>query len=241
MEDTEPLHVIITAEGFDGKQRIEQCKRKIMDIITPREDNDNDHKQAQLRELAQLNGTLREQDRDYRGPRPFDKSIRCANCNDTSHPTADCPKKTDGGELDADFQSFMAQVDGKKDPEQDQENKVAPWLMEGAFATRPAPPPPGWNPATPVPQHDVVPPSFVPHGTYRQQNHRMPPQYAYAGAQYPPPPSHPVQQHPLPAMGIPPPPPPPSDMAPPPPPPPGDIPPPPPLDMVPPPPPSAPS
>lgn len=120
-EDNEQLHVIITAEGMDAKERIERCKRKIMDIITPRQDDDNDHKQAQLRELAQLNGTLRDQDRDFRNPsgRPYvDKThIVCAKCGDRSHPTSDCTVNGattvgDADELDAEWKSFMAEVDG---------------------------------------------------------------------------------------------------------------------------------
>ncbi|KAI0557266.1 splicing factor SF1 [Gracilaria domingensis] len=239
MEDTEPLQVIITAdaEGFDGEQGIEQCKRKIMYIITPRADNENDHKQAQLRQSEQLNGTLREQDRDYRRPRPFDKSIRCANCNDTSHPnpTADCFKKTDGGKLDADFESSMAQVDGKNYPKHNQETRSA-MAHGGRICHKTSPTTTGMESCRRYsPTRRCT--AFI-CSTRRLQTAES--SYAYASAQYPPP-SHPVQQHPLPAMGISsPPPPPPSDMALRPPPPPGDIRPPPP-DMVPPPPPSAPS
>ncbi|PXF41647.1 Branchpoint-bridging protein [Gracilariopsis chorda] len=240
LEDNEPLHVIITAEGLDGKQRIDQCKRKIMDIITPREDNDNDHKQAQLRELAQLNGTLREQDRDFRGAKNYDKSIRCANCNETSHPTADCPKKGDGAELDADYQSFMAELNGNKEPEQQEpETKVAPWLKEDAFATRPAPPPPGWNGAPPPPA-DPARTSFSSNAPFRQKPHRMHDQFQYGSVQFPQLPIQ-GQQHAMPSVPMPPPPLPHNDMPPPPPPPPPvDIPPPP-SDGLPPPPPPPPS
>eukprot|EP00171_Calliarthron_tuberculosum_P019937 IDg19937t1 len=63
-DSDEQLHVLITAEGLDAKERIAKCRQRILDIIKPRPDELNDHKQAQLRELAQLNGTLRDQDRD---------------------------------------------------------------------------------------------------------------------------------------------------------------------------------
>lgn len=165
MEDHEPLHVVISAEGLDARFRIDECKKKIMDIITPRQDRDNDHKQAQLRELAQLNGTLREQDHEFRsgrGREPNSSSdVLCATCGDPSHPTADCPKRATDAELDADYQSFVAEVNGHASGTQSSTTKsaseidggapgpggvppTAPWLRPGAFASRPPqPPPPG--------------------------------------------------------------------------------------------------
>lgn len=174
-EDNEPLHVVISAEGLDAKNRIDQCKKRIMDIITPRQDDENDHKQAQLRELAQLNGTLREQDRDFRpslqrNPSQSESDVKCSVCGDPSHPTSDCPKlASDGAELDAEYQSFMAELNGKPDARakssivsdsasatQPNGRSTPPWLLPGAFATRsPAPPPPG----TALPNHG---PSFAP-------------------------------------------------------------------------------
>lgn len=58
-DDNDDLHVVVSAEGPDAKQRIKACLDKVRELITPMEDEKNDHKQAQLRELAQLNGTLR--------------------------------------------------------------------------------------------------------------------------------------------------------------------------------------
>ncbi|CDF35403.1 splicing factor SF1, predicted [Chondrus crispus] len=203
-EDSEQLHVIITAEGMDAKDRIAQCKIKIMDILQPRPDDANDHKQAQLRELAQLNGTLRDQDRDFRSPAArgaFDRAsgrIACAICGESSHPTPDCPKKgpkpPDDANLDADYVAFMAELNGvdptsPKPPSQPNsdaptaphdrrhptQRPTPPWLLPGAFATRPAPPPPPADlrpapPGHPPMPHDPYAPPYV--------HHPAPPPYA---------------------------------------------------------------
>lgn len=185
-EDNEALHVVISAEGLDGMKRIEGCKRRILDIITPRQDDENDHKQAQLRELAQLNGTLREQDRDFRpNKQPTNGDVVCAICADPSHPTPDCPKHAKGdvqANLDPDYQSFMAELGGKSaDPERpkpeahpaaahptDPSSAAAPgngratppWLLTGSFATRPPAPPPHGT---------VLPPAAPPFAPPHQQ------------------------------------------------------------------------
>lgn len=213
-EDNEPLHVVISAEGLDAKKRIDQCKKRIMDIITPRQDDENDHKQAQLRELALLNGTLREQDRDFRPSRQRQTpqgDVTCSNCGDPSHPTTDCPKlASDGAELDAEYQSFMAELDGKPSDTRSKSSggnetssaqatrSPPPWLQPGAFATRPhEPPPPGMIPPNhPPPFPHQVPPSFNP---YAIPIDAQPPSFPVSapmqppGVPYPPPGMHGVQ------------------------------------------------
>jgi splicing factor 1 len=182
-DDDDKLHVVISAEGLDARERIERCKVKIKDIITPRADDENEHKQKQLRELARINGTLRDQDRDLTNltARPNGDAISCTHCGAFSHPSADCTSKSTGldgnaepganVELDADYQSFMAELNGEDAPriqsnrsssanqEQGTPSGIAqkppPWLQPGAFATRAAAPPP------PVPLYSHGPASAL--------------------------------------------------------------------------------
>jgi hypothetical protein len=170
-DDDDKLHVVISAEGLDARERIERCKIKIKDIITPRADDENEHKQRQLRELARINGTLRDQDRDLINVagRAIGESVSCTHCGSSTHPSSDCTNKTSGldgsigagnaTELDADYRSFMAELNGENPglPSADHSSSVPqntaqtrtarlppPWLLPGAFATRSygLPPPP---------------------------------------------------------------------------------------------------
>ncbi|XP_013137743.1 PREDICTED: splicing factor 1 isoform X2 [Papilio polytes] len=80
--EDEPLHAYITATNADCvKKAVEKIKEVIRQGVEVPE-GQNDLRRMQLRELAQLNGTLREND----GP-------RCANCTATDHKTWMCPDK----------------------------------------------------------------------------------------------------------------------------------------------------
>ncbi len=124
----EQLHVLITAEGLDAKERIEKCKKKILDIIKPRPDELNDHKQAQLRELAQLNGTFRDHDRDR-------FNFQGGAAGRASAPT--------NQELEGDFQNLIGAIGGSTAALNPTNGAGVqyPWLEPNAFATRPHPPP----------------------------------------------------------------------------------------------------
>ena len=103
--DDEPLHVVITG---DDQRSVDAATDMIEQMLVVIDDEKNVHKQQQLRELAQLNGTLKEEEycsicgekghRAFECPRRFamkknTMQIRCAKCGDTSHPTRDCPLK----------------------------------------------------------------------------------------------------------------------------------------------------
>jgi splicing factor 1 len=128
--DDEPLHVVITG---DDQRSVDAATDMIEQMLVVIDDEKNMHKQQQLRELALLNGTLKEDEfcqicaekghRSFECPRRFamNKSsvtIKCAICGDTSHPTRDCTQKpqeaTNEKEMDSDYMSFMAELDGKK-------------------------------------------------------------------------------------------------------------------------------
>ncbi|KAF9406523.1 hypothetical protein HW555_013129, partial [Spodoptera exigua] len=80
--EDEPLHAYITATNADCvKKAVEKIKEVIRQGVEVPE-GQNDLRRMQLRELAQLNGTLREND-----------AVRCANCSATDHKTWLCPDK----------------------------------------------------------------------------------------------------------------------------------------------------
>ena len=112
----EPLHVMITAQSMEGLKKAEQQIRK---ILTPVEEDRNEHKKAQLRKLAEINGrpvfsrrvrknfinafslgTLKEElwD-DVSGASSSMRSrasIVCRNCGAAIHQTYDCTEKGNG-------------------------------------------------------------------------------------------------------------------------------------------------
>lgn len=80
--EDEPLHAFITAANPECvKKAVEKINEVIKQGIDVPEGH-NDLRRMQLRELAQLNGTLRETD----GP-------RCTNCGSTEHKSWLCPDK----------------------------------------------------------------------------------------------------------------------------------------------------
>ncbi|XP_061386600.1 splicing factor 1 [Musca vetustissima] len=80
--EDEPLHAFITASNPEA---VKKAVDKIKDIIRQGievPEGHNDLRRMQLRELAQLNGTLRETD-----------CPRCTNCGSTEHKSWLCPDK----------------------------------------------------------------------------------------------------------------------------------------------------
>lgn len=166
--DDEPLHVVITG---DDQRSVDAATDMIEQMLVVIDDEKNVHKQNQLRELALLNGTLKEDEfcqicaekghRSFECPRRFSMKknavqVKCAICGDTSHPTRDCTQKpvegnpADQKEMDSDDMSFMAELDGKKVEKATPQappgapNMCAPVKPGGDFLPPPAglPPPP---------------------------------------------------------------------------------------------------
>lgn len=130
--DNEPLHVVISG---DDQRAVDAAADMIEQMLVVIDDEKNVHKQQQLRELALLNGTLKEDEycticaekghRSFECPRRLARNqnrpvVRCAICGDSSHPTRDCTQKIgvadpkNQQEIDSEYQSFMAELDGKK-------------------------------------------------------------------------------------------------------------------------------
>ena len=118
------LHVLITG---DDQDMVDRAAKMVREIMVPLDDDLNEHKQRQLRELALINGTLRGDEHCHlcgeKGHRQFEcpkrqrisfanAGVRCAICGDRSHPTRDCPRRGLGSQVDRDFQAFVDQIDG---------------------------------------------------------------------------------------------------------------------------------
>lgn len=81
-EDEEEMHCVVTA---DDEASVKKCIKLINQVIetaasTP--EGENDHKRNQLRELAALNGTLRD-----------DENQLCKNCGNKGHRAFECPEQ----------------------------------------------------------------------------------------------------------------------------------------------------
>ncbi|SPO31834.1 related to MSL5 - branch point bridging protein [Ustilago trichophora] len=81
-EDEEEMHCVVAA---DDEAAVKKCIKLINQVIetaasTP--EGENDHKRNQLRELAALNGTLRD-----------DENQLCKNCGNKGHRAFECPEQ----------------------------------------------------------------------------------------------------------------------------------------------------
>ncbi|CAK9219675.1 unnamed protein product [Sphagnum troendelagicum] len=114
--ENEDLHVLVEADTADG---LEKAAGMVEKLLLPVEEGRNEHKRAQLRELAALNGTIRDDEychlcgepghRQYACPArhsTFKSDVSCRICGDGGHPTIDCPLKgsTQGNKMDDDPQ-----------------------------------------------------------------------------------------------------------------------------------------
>ncbi|KAG7353445.1 splicing factor 1 helix-hairpin domain containing protein [Nitzschia inconspicua] len=200
--DDEPLHVVITG---DDQRSVDAATDMIEQMLVVIDDEKNIHKQQQLRELALLNGTLKEDEfcqicaekghRSFECPKRFSMKknsiqVKCAICGDTSHPTRDCTQKpsdnpANSQQMDSDYMSFMAELDGKK-------------AEKGRIAPPPGAPTTGTSGAPGVGGHPPLPANLPP----PPLSSLPPPPPPPGGAALPPPPPPP------PGASVPPPPPP---------------------------------
>ncbi|KRG01535.1 splicing factor 1 isoform X1 [Drosophila mojavensis] len=133
--EDEPLHAFITAPNPEA---VRKAVDKIKDVIRQGievPEGHNDLRRMQLRELAQLNGTLRENDiqrctcgsTDHKSWQCPDKpiitnTIVCTSCGGTGHLTKDCRNKRPGSgapgmacedsqaKIDEEYMSLMAEL-----------------------------------------------------------------------------------------------------------------------------------
>lgn len=127
-DEDDDLHCMITGETQD---KVDACARLINRVIataasTP--DEQNDHKRMQLRELAMLNGTLRDDENqpcqncgklghrkwDCPEQRNFTANVVCRNCGNMGHMARDCIAHRNKGQttpaFDSEYSALMAEL-----------------------------------------------------------------------------------------------------------------------------------
>ncbi|KAK3039509.1 hypothetical protein RJ639_028091 [Escallonia herrerae] len=121
--ENEDLHVLVEAETQVG---LDAAADMVEKLLQPVDEGANEHKRQQLRELAALNGTIRDDEvcrlcgepghRQYACPSrmsTFKSDVLCKICGDGGHPTIDCPVKgTTGKKMDDEYQNFLAELGG---------------------------------------------------------------------------------------------------------------------------------
>ncbi|KEI39764.1 uncharacterized protein L969DRAFT_40612, partial [Mixia osmundae IAM 14324] len=81
-DENEELHCLIQADSEEKVQKCVKLVNKVIETAASTPEAQNDHKRNQLRELAQLNGTLRD-----------DEGQPCLNCGQIGHRKYDCPEQ----------------------------------------------------------------------------------------------------------------------------------------------------
>ncbi|CAK9176652.1 unnamed protein product [Ilex paraguariensis] len=121
--ENEDLHVLVEAET---QEALDAAAGMVEKLLQPVDEGLNEHKRQQLRELAALNGTIKEDEycrlcgeqghRQFACPArmsTFKSDVLCKICGDGGHPTIDCPLKgTAGKKMDDEYQNFLAELGG---------------------------------------------------------------------------------------------------------------------------------
>ncbi|GAA5987769.1 hypothetical protein JCM10908_007205 [Rhodotorula pacifica] len=81
-DETDELHCLISAESEEKVQACVKLINSVIETAASVPEGQNDHKRNQLRELAALNGTLRD-----------DENQVCQNCGGLGHRKYDCPEQ----------------------------------------------------------------------------------------------------------------------------------------------------
>eukprot|EP00850_Spirogloea_muscicola_P013764 SM000095S24978 [mRNA] locus=s95:252449:256247:- [translate_table: standard] len=126
--ESDHLHVHVTA---DTLEKVDAAVALIEPLLHPIDEERNNHKRKQLRELAEMNGTMRDFSkllcgtcgetghREWQCPQDkltmFQAKVTCAVCGDGGHPTADCPMRqqqpgAQGKAMDSEYRSFLEEV-----------------------------------------------------------------------------------------------------------------------------------
>jgi splicing factor 1 len=121
------LHVLIQGEREEDVERAAQMINELIDVDN--KEKVEEHKASQLRQLAIINGTLREEDfchncgerghKSWECPKRVDTfaqaNVKCEICGDSSHITSDCPLRAKPSEaqqkhLDSEYLSFLEEL-----------------------------------------------------------------------------------------------------------------------------------
>ncbi|KAF3684006.1 putative CMP-sialic acid transporter 5-like [Capsicum annuum] len=146
--ENEDLHVLVEA---DTQESLEAAAAMLEKLLQPVDEVLNEHKRQQLRELAALNGTIRDEEfcrlcgepghRQYACPSrttTFKSDVLCKICGDGGHPTIDCPvKNTTGKKMDDEYQNFLAELGGTVPESSLKQNSATLALGPGSAGSNP--------------------------------------------------------------------------------------------------------
>ncbi|CAN4095104.1 unnamed protein product [Withania somnifera] len=146
--ENEDLHVLVEA---DTEESLEAAAGMLEKLLQPVDEVLNEHKRQQLRELAALNGTIRDEEfcrlcgepghRQYACPSrttTFKSDVLCKICGDGGHPTIDCPvKNTTGKKMDDEYQNFLAELGGTVPESSLKQNSATLVLGPGSTGSNP--------------------------------------------------------------------------------------------------------
>ncbi|QPG77223.1 hypothetical protein FOA43_004630 [Brettanomyces nanus] len=123
----EPLHCLITGESQQQVQKALKMCQDVIDKAVFSGPGQNDLKRNQMKELAVLNGTLRDESEHLcglcgeRGHSRFDcphknsidyiNSVVCEKCGNVGHLAKDCKMSAAGGNMDREFESMMREIE----------------------------------------------------------------------------------------------------------------------------------
>ncbi|EPS70750.1 hypothetical protein M569_04006, partial [Genlisea aurea] len=147
LAENEDLHVLVEA---DTQEALDAAAGMVEKLLQPVDEVLNEHKRQQLRELAALNGTIRDEEfcrlcgepghRQFACPSrltTFKSDVLCKICGDGGHPTIDCPvKNTTGKKMDDEYQNFLAELGGTV-PASLSDSKTATLALGGPNAAVP--------------------------------------------------------------------------------------------------------
>jgi len=108
--EEEDLHCLITG---DTKAQITSAAKMVKKLLIPVDEGKNEHKRAQLRKLAEINGTLRDNMWQPTGRTWASADVYCKYCGEISHPTMDCPlkgKAVDKEKIESEYESFLKEI-----------------------------------------------------------------------------------------------------------------------------------
>ncbi|XP_010934858.1 uncharacterized protein [Elaeis guineensis] len=138
--ENEDLHVYIES---DTQQSLDSAVKLVEKLLVPMEEEINEHKHAQLKELAELKGKVREESSSRNEKAAFKTNVSCNICSDVVHLTAACPwtasalgTQTNGhqvsflAELGGDGMSFSNGLSGS--------SSSVPWTVNPALHSVPA-------------------------------------------------------------------------------------------------------
>jgi len=166
-EDDDELHVLITA---DTDMSIKKAAKLVKKLLVPIEEGKNDHKRQQLRKLAEINGTLRDNAWNQPMARTWTSpDVYCKHCGEISHPTYDCPLKdqpVNKQVIDDEYHNFMSEIMNEDEGSKTEAEKRYESFMEelNQHQNQPDPnkqPQGGWYPP-PYQNWGAPPPNYYP-------------------------------------------------------------------------------